>query len=220
MSGERRDDCEAFAAVVNAVLDGDAPAAGLAVGHPLGCPDCRALAAAARVLAVAGPALRVPPGATLDLRPRLVRTVARVRRRRRWAPALAAGSALAFGAWLAWPEPVGRAVVVGPAVSDPPRPSKDATGGPRPVRVTDQWATVASVARSASEKATAPVRVFAPPTVPLAPRPAAVAPDLAALAPLGKAGKATAEPVAGATRRAVGLFLRDLGLSSPSKPAG
>lgn len=81
-------------------------------------------------------------------------------------------------------------------------------------RVADQWAAVASVARSASEKATAPTRLLTSPSMAFA----VARPTGDPLASLGSATRAATAPVADSTRRAVGLFLRDLGLSA--KPAG
>lgn len=218
MSLEQRDDCEAFAATVNAVLDGDAPALALTTGHPLGCADCRSLAAAARLLASADPVLRIPPAASPELRTRLVRATTSTQRRH-WMPAITVGVALVIGVWLTWPKQE-EPVVAGRTSSDTETTTTNAAR-PQPVpRLADQWATVASIARSATERAGAPVRHLPTATVSLSPVPPPSTPDFAALAPFEQATKVTTEPVAGATRRAVDLFLRDLGLSTPIKPAG
>jgi hypothetical protein len=194
-------DCAAFAATVNAVLDGDAPAAALRAGHPLLCRDCRELAAAARLLAAAGPELALLPRPSPLLRDRLVRASLRTRRRRWPVPALAAGLVLAIGVWAAWPTRP-------PAVVE-------AAKLPAP-RVADQWAAVAGVARTAGEKVAAPARLLSPPDLklPATDLPARLDPAADALTALGQAAKAGAEPVAGTTRRAVGLFLRDFGLAA------
>jgi hypothetical protein len=202
-------DCELFLERVNAVLDGEAAASELASDHAQTCRDCRELAAAARLLASAGPALRVLPTVPAGLTPKLVTAMTR-RRRRVWLPALAACVAVFGGAWFLRP--------VGPAVPDVATQNPSGAAGPTkptPVpRVADQFAAVASVARSASEKATAPARLLSAPNLKLA----AARPAADPLATLNTAGKTAAAPVADTTRRAVGLFLRDLGLSA--KPAG
>ena len=194
--------------MVNAVLDGDALASELATGHPLTCRDCRELAAAARLLAAAGPRLQALPPVPADLTPRLVKAM--TRRRRVWLPALAACLAVATGVWLSRP--------IGPAGPDIAKQNPSGTAGPTkttpPPRIADQWAAVTSVARSASEKATAPTRLLTSPGLTFA----AARPAGDPLASLGSATKSAAAPVADSTRRAVGLFLRDLGLSA--KPAG
>ena len=210
MSGERPTECEAFAAVVNAVLDGDAPAAALADGHPLTCRECRGLAAAARVLAAAGPVLRVSPTVPVGLAARLV--VVR-RRPKAWLPATAAGLAIAVGVWVSsvgWAEssrPTSASVAPDVGLEDSAHPTKSP-------RMSDQLAAVAGIARSASERAAAPARLLAPTSIPAAP----ARPPADVFAALGQASKSAADPVAGTTRRAVGLFLRDFGLSA--KPAG
>lgn len=198
-------DCAAFAETVNAVLDGDAPAAALRTGHPLACRDCRELAAAARLLAAAGPSLRTPLPVPSELRPQLIAAAVRAAHLRRVRlPLLGAGASVAFAVTLLWatrPAPV--AVVPVPAVPAAPR-------------VADQWAAVAGVARAAGEKVSAPARLLSPPDLklPAADLPAPLDPAADALTALGQAARAGAEPVAGTTRRAVGLFLRDFGLTA------
>ena len=205
-------ECAVFAAAVNAVLDGDAPASELIDGHPLTCRDCRELAAAARLLAAAGPGLRVPPAVPADLTPRLVKAMAR--RRRPWLPALAASLAVAGWVWVMRPSVVPRAESAKSDVASLHQESGFADSArPTAPRVADQWAAVTAVARSASEKAAGPARLL---PVATSVRPATPSSD--AFASLGQASKAAAAPVTDTARRAVGLFLRDFGLSA--KPAG
>ena len=217
MSDDRPAECEAFAAAMNAVLDGDAPATALASAHTVVCRDCRELAAAARLLAAAGPALQVPLAVPTDLHPRLVRSAMRARRRRRLVPMLAACLAVAGGVWLTRPPAESGRVAAGRGEPSTPTTNSLRIRPTAPVgRVADQWAAVASVARSASEKAAAPARSLTARGTTTSSHGDGSPPD--PLAGLERASQVTAEPVAGTARRAVGLFLRDFGLSA--KPAG
>ena len=197
-------DCAAFVATVNAVLDGDAPASELRSDHARECSDCRGVAVAARLLASAGPVLTAPPVVPAELTVRLAAASARPRMRRWSVPTLAVCAAV--GVWLSWP------------ARPTPEPVAVAPSGPAP-RVADQWAAVTSVARHAGERAAAPARLLDParvnlPTTDVTPPTEQAA---VALTTLGQAARAGADPVAGTTRRAVDLFLRDFGLAG--KPA-
>jgi hypothetical protein len=130
-------DCDRFAELLNAVLDGDAPASALGDGH---CDACRRLAAAARLMARVTPSMRpVPPPRLGD---RLVAELTR-RRRRRWPTAVALGASLA-AVWFAIP---------------------DRRPAPRPLA--DHWRPVAAAAASAAEPLADAARLVPTPSLSL-----------------------------------------------------
>jgi len=221
-------ECAAFDRLVNRVLDGDLPASALgAADHPAGCPACRAVRQGAVFLLGRSPrpADRSPPQGFAD---RVARAaVADFRRRRLLRRASRVGSgALAAGlliaAWFAYPRSVhpGRA------------PSADSTATPRPPAVRpvagltppgqpadsirgqigEAGSAVAALARKATDETLEPARnLLAARPHPRAPaaKPAADVPE--ALTELPDAAKAGLEPLANTAKRAVNLFLRDIG---------
>jgi hypothetical protein len=216
-------DCALFEAQVQRVLDRELDAAALDDPHAAACADCRSLAAAAKVLAAYKPP---PPPAPVELASRL--TDAAVwdfgSRRRRRVVGRAAGAALAasvlVGGFLFF-RPTPAAIEV---VEVPPRVSPTPTEAPPP-RVADKFAdagqALAALTRKATDQTITPTRQLLPPAeamtfstgdVP------GVEPAAESLAGVSGAARSGLEPMANTTKRALNLFLRDVGIAAPQKP--
>jgi hypothetical protein len=209
--------CADFAALAQRFLDGELDAAALDA-HPHGgsCPDCRALAAAARALGEAAP---VAPAPSAGLTERIVAAAVRdyrIRRaRRRAALALAASVLVAGCAYLLLPTRADAPVIAQtqpPALEAPPRVAD---------RVAAAGDALAALTRHAADQTVTPARHLVPPAEsvswPRAELPPAVEPAVESLAEMPDAARSGFEPMANTTRRAVSLFLRDVGLQ-PDKP--
>ncbi len=218
--------CAAFAAVVQAVLDRELGSDALDTGHPATCPDCRALAAAARRLLDFAPPF---PEALPGLSDRIVAAALwdrRLRRRRRLAgvavAAVAASLLIAAVVYFSRPAPTGGPDVA--QVQPSPTPAPKGPDAPPP-RVSDQIAEAGSafvaITRKATDQAVAPTRTLLPPpdvvSVPMADAWPGIEPAAESLAGVPEAAKSGIEPVADKTRRAVNLFLRDVGFGPPAK---
>ncbi|HET6575084.1 MAG TPA: hypothetical protein VFG68_15865 [Fimbriiglobus sp.] len=210
--------CAAFEAVVNAVLDGELGPDALESDHPAGCRECRASATAARQLLGAPLALPTPPHGLAE---RIVITAMRDRRarqrRRLVGLALAASVVVGTAAFLLRPSPVEpREIVQLP----PPLVVPEAP----PPRVSDRFAEAGSallaITNRAKDQTVNPTRTLIPPpesiSVPTALP--GIEPAAESLAEMPEALRSGIEPVTAKTRRAVNLFLRDVGLGTPAKP--
>lgn len=222
--------CRAYVAVVHAVLDRERSPADMANGHAAACDSCRELAAAARAFLGAYPLpLSVPPPGLTD---RIVAGVAqdtRVRTRRRVGAVMAfalTASVLGLGVYLSsrgGGEPNDAPVAV---VTGPPAPGRPAPPVEPPRRVEDQIAdagsALAAITARVADRAFTPTRHLVLPAETVAlPRevlPPMSEPFAESLAAVPQAAQASLEPVAGTTRRAVNLFLRDFGMGPPAKP--
>jgi hypothetical protein len=217
--------CAAFAAVVQSVLDRELGPDALDAGHPTICPDCRALAAAARRLLDFAPLFpEAPPG----LSDRIVAAALwdrRLRRRRLAgvaAAAVAASLLIAAAMYFSRPAPTRGPDVA--QVQPSPTPAPKRPDAPPP-RVSDQIAeagsAVVAITRKATDQAVAPTRTLLPPpgvvSVPMADTLPGIEPAAESLAGVPEAAKAGIEPVTDKTRRAVNLFLRDVGIGPPAK---
>jgi hypothetical protein len=216
--------CAAFEAVVQRVLDWELGPETLDGPHPNGCPDCRGLAGAVRLLLSAPVPL---PSAPVGLTDRVLAAVQddrRVQVRVKWAwrtagLALAASVLLAGYLGFSSEPPADRPDV---AQNDPP---KNPVPSPEPPpRVSDQvadaGAALAAITRRARDQTVTPTRNLIPPPdaveLPMADVPG-VEPAAESLAGVPQAAQSGVEPVARTTRRAINLFLRDTGLA-PAKP--
>lgn len=209
--------CATFEELVQRVLDREAPLTALETTHPTTCAACRGLASAARVLATTPTSSFEAP---VELAARITDTVADdYRSRQRWrvaarAGALALAASVLFAGFL-YLRPVEQLEVV----SAPPRQL------PPSPRVADRFAdagsAIATITRKASDQTVAPTRQLLPTTAtPFAPMGdvAGVEPVTESLASVPSSAKAGFEPLATTTRRAMNLFMRDTGLSTPPKP--
>jgi hypothetical protein len=213
--------CRAYHDLLQARLDGAADLAADGAEHLRDCPDCRALAAAARRLDE-GLRLMAAPAPPPDLAVRIAARVAlvhrRARRRVRWgmALALAACVLLALGLRLLWRGmPASPSVEPGPVVTDKGQSRPD-SGPPAEAPTLRQSAAEAGTAVAALTGRTAgetveKTRALLPrvsgPDIPSAELP------LPAGRPLREAGEGVSaglEPVTTSARRAVDLFLREL----------
>jgi hypothetical protein len=220
--------CAAFEAMVQSVLDRGLSPDALHAGHAAGCPDCRALAAATRRLLDAAPHVAGPPPGLSD---RIVAAALwdrRVRRRRRFAgaalAAVAASLLIAGGAvYYSRPVPNGGPDVAQAPPTPPPAPKVPEAPPPR---VSDEFAeagsAVVAITRKATDQAVAPTRTLLPPpgvvSVPVADALPGIEPAAESLAGVPEAARSGIEPVADKTRRAVNLFLRDVGIGQQAKP--
>ncbi|OWK38675.1 hypothetical protein [Fimbriiglobus ruber] len=235
-------DCAAFELAVQRVFDGDAGFDTLATTHPTECPSCRALAASAAVFHAVLPGLTRQPSPPTGLAARIVTAALRDRRKRRLqrmagrvgALALAA-AVLVAGAVFLFGGPTGGHPDVAQQLPQPnlPSPTPDSAPAPRavasnaapPPRVADQVAeagsALAALTREATDRAIAPTRNLLPSTDTLAlPESdvAVVEPAVESLSGVSEAARVGFEPMTNTTRRAVNLFLRDVGLNTPAKP--
>lgn len=215
---DRPADCAAFESVVNAVLDRELGPDALDGDHPAACPDCRALAAAARLL-LGAPVVRphAAPGLTEQIVAVVVRDRRARRRRRVVGLALAASLLLGAGAVLLQPPAAGPREVVHVPPDLPVAPEAP------PPRVSDQFAeagsAVMAITRRARDRTVNPTRTLIPPpesvTVPTALP--GIEPAAESLAGMPDGVRSGIEPVTDKTRRAVNLFLRDVGIGTPPK---
>lgn len=213
--------CAGFAAVVNAVLDRDLGPDALEGDHPTDCAECRALAVAARQLLGAS-FIRSEPSA--GFAERVVDAAVRDRRARRRlrliGAALAASVLAGTVAYLLRPPSTEEPEFV----QIPPTPPV----GPEapPPRVSDRFVEAGSalvaITNRAREQTVNPARTLFPPSEAVAMPTASALPDIEpaveSLAVMPEAARSGIEPVADKTRRAVNLFLRDVGLGPPAKP--
>ncbi len=216
-------DCTAFEAVVQRVLDGEFAHDRLGDRHVQSCPACRDLLKAT----VAFAAFPTPvPKPSVGLNQRVLLTVLhdrRQRRQRRQRRLLVGGSALAMAACLfislgvyftqTGSKPTPEIVEVAPMP-----PTLNA------LRVTDQVAeagsAITAMTRRATEQAMRPTRALFPVdpmAVPQIDLPTTMEPATESLAALPSAAKSGLEPITDGTRRAVNLFLRDVGFSPKLK---
>jgi hypothetical protein len=211
--------CVAFVALVNAVLDRELGPDALDGDHPAGCPDCRALATAARQFhGVSLPHAEPRP----ELAARIVSAAARDRRfrqRRRFVgAALAASLLVAATAYFLRP-PTGPREVV----KAPPTPAVTPEAPPRVSdRLAEAGSAVMAMTLRARDQTVNPTRTLLPPpeavTVPTAGAIPEIEPAAESLAGMPDAARSGFEPVTDKTRRAVNLFLRDVGLGSQARP--
>jgi hypothetical protein len=218
---ERSAGCTAFEAVVNAVLDRELGPDALDGDHPAGCTECRALAAAARQLLGTTFTQPAPPS---DFAERVVAAAVRDRRARRRlrlvGAALAASVLAGIAMYLLRPTPVETREFV--EVPPAPRVVPEAP----PPRVSDRFAEAGSalvaITNRAREQTLNPTRTLLPsPEAVVVPKAGAVPgiePVAESLAGMPEAARSGIEPVADKSRRAVNLFLRDVGLGNNAKP--
>lgn len=192
-------DCAGFLERLNRVLDGDAAQTSLiADEHVMACAVCRGRLAAARVLTACPPVLPVPsPGFAIKA-VNAALLAERQRSRTRIAfgvgfAALAASLALAF--WLSGtPKPVtpdARPVMASHGVQKPLAEAREA---------------IASLGTKAMDESIAPAaNLFA--VAPEKPQPAASM----VFSELPDAAKAGVQPLVNSPKRAINLFLRDVG---------
>ena len=219
-------DCAAFEAVVQRVLDRELGPEALDGPHAAGCPDCRRLAASAKVLAAGLDRLRGVPQVEAARSDRIAAAAAwdyRVRSRVRWA-GRAAAVALAASVLVA-------AVLYGPWAGRPNQPDvvrrQEPVPQPEPVpervadRVADAGSALASITRKATDQALTPTRHLIPPpesvTLPDPELASTVEPAAESLAAMPQAAKSGIEPMTTGAKRAVSLFLRDTGLAPKPK---
>jgi hypothetical protein len=206
---------------VNAVLDRDLGPDALDGDHPAGCADCRALAAASRQLLGAPFTQPKPPHGFAE---RVVAAAVRDRRSRRRlrlvGAALAASVLAGAAVYLLRPTPVETREFVQVPPTPPAMPEAP------PPRVSDRLAEAGSalvaITNRAKEQTVNPTRTLLPPpevvTVPTAGGLPGIEPAAESLAGMPEAARSGIEPVADKTRRAVNLFLRDVGLGPNAKP--
>jgi hypothetical protein len=215
---DRPAECAAFEAVVNAVLDRELGPDALASDHPAGCRECRALADAARQLLGAPLALPTPsPGLAERIAAAAVRD-RRVRRQRRLVGlALAASVLMGAAAFLLRQPPVEPREVVQVPPTPPVVPEAP------PPRVSDRFAEAGSallaITTRAKDQTVNPTRTLIPPPESMAVPTAlpGIEPAAESLAEVPEAVRSGIEPVTTKTRRAVNLFLRDVGIGTPPK---
>jgi hypothetical protein len=216
---DRPAECAAFEAVVNAVLDRDLGRDALECDHPAGCRECRALVDAARQLLGAPLALPTPPRGLAERIAAAAVRDRRVRRQRRLVGlALAASVLMGAAAFLLRPPPVEPLEIVHAPPTPPVVPEAP------PPRVSDRFAEAGSalvaITNRARDRTVNPTRTLIPPpesvTVPTALPGIEPAPE--SLAEMTEAVRSGIEPVTTKTRRAVNLFLRDVGFDTPAKP--
>jgi hypothetical protein len=213
--------CAAFEAVVNAVLDRELGTDALESDHAAGCAACRSLAAAARQLRSTPFTLPEPPP---GLAGRIVTATVRdrrVRRRRFVGAVLAASMLVGTAAYLMRPTPAEPREIVHVVPPAPP-----VVPEAPPPRVSDQFAeagsAVVAITLRARDQTVNPTRTLIPPpealTVPTAGALPGIEPAAESLAGMPDAARSGIEPVTDKTRRAVNLFLRDVGLGPTAKP--
>jgi hypothetical protein len=219
------DDCSAFATVIQQVLDRELGPDALDADHTAGCQNCRTLALAARSLLDASLARPEPPVGLTDRIIAAALRDRRVRRRRRFTgAALAASLLVAVSAYLLWPVPSDNIGFVH-APPAPPPPEPDAPEAPPPRvadRVADAGSVVVAMSRKARDQTVNPTRTLIPPpelvSIPSADLLPGIEPAAGSLAGMPDAARSGLEPVADKTRRAVNLFLRDVGFTPSAKP--
>ena len=213
-------DCTAFEAVVQRVLDGELAHDRLRDRHPQTCPACRDLVKAT----VAFTLFPNPvPKPSVGLNQRVLLTVLLDRRQRQQRRLLVGGSALAMAACLF----ISLGVYFTQAGSKPTPEIVEVAPLPLTLntpRVTDQVAEAGSALTAmtlrATEQAMRPTRALFPvdpTTVPQIDLPTTMEPATESIAALPSAAKSGLEPITGSTRRAVNLFLRDVGFSPKLK---
>lgn len=230
---DRPADCRAFDRLANRVLDRELPPAALdADAHATHCPGCRAArAGVVRLLRRTFPPVLAPTPGFAD---RVTRAaVADFRRRRMLRRAARVGigalaASLLVGTWFAsprspladrgafarwWPAGVVRPVPV-PEAPPAPDSTPDRQESPDSIRgrFAEAGSAVVSLTRKATDDTLAPALTLftAPAPSPVRPgRPAGELPE--ALTELPQAAKAGLEPLTNTAKRAVNLFLRDVG---------
>ena len=213
-------DCTAFEAVVQRVLDGELSREQLGERHPQTCSACRDLLKATAAFTVFPTPVPKP---SAGLNRRVLQTVLHDRRQRRQRRLLVGGSALAMAACLF----ISLGVYFTQTGSKPTPEIVEVAPKPPAIntpRVTDQVAEAGSaltaMTRRATEQAMRPTRSLFPidpTTVPQIDLPATMDPATESLAALPSAAKSGLEPITDGTRRAVNLFLRDVGFSPKLK---
>ena len=213
-------DCTAFEAVVQRVLDGELAHDRLRDRHAQTCPACRDLLTATAAFALFPTPVPKP---SVGLNQRVLLTVLHDRRQRRQRRLLVGGSALTMAACLF----ISIGVYVTQTGSKPTPEIVEVVPTPTTLnapRVTDQVAEAGSVltamTRRATEQAMRPTRSLFPVdpmAVPQIDLPSTMDPATESLAALSSAAKSGLEPITDSTRRAVNLFLRDVGFSPKLK---
>lgn len=213
-------DCTAFEAVVQRILDGELAREQLGDRHPQTCPACRALLTAT----VAFAAFPTPvPKPSAGSNRQVLLMVLHDRRQRRQRRLLVGGSALAMAACLfisvgiyftqtgSKPTPEVVEVVPMPPTLNTPRVSD---------QVAEAGSALTAMTYRATEQAMRPTRALFPldpMAVPQIDLPTTMEPATESLAALPSAAKSGLEPITDSTRRAVNLFLRDVGFSPKLK---
>ena len=213
-------ECTAFEAVVQRVLDGELSHDRLGDRHSQTCSACRDLLKATAAFA----AFPTPvPTPSVGLNRRVLLTVIHDRRQRRQRRLFVGGSALAMAACLF----ISLGIDFIPSGSTPTPELVEVTPKPPAVntpRVSDQVAEASSaltaLTRRATEQAMRPTRSLFPVdpmAVPQIDLPVTLEPATESLVALPSAAKSGLEPITDGTRRAVNLFLRDVGFSPKLK---
>jgi hypothetical protein len=218
---EQTADCAAFVSRVHAVLDRELGLDALDDDHLTGCRECRELATAARTLfALPYSNFTSSTGLTERITIAVQRDYFKRRARRRLGVFAIVASLLAglmsLYYWSRTPETL--EVVNTPStpavVSDAPPP-----------RMTDQFAeagsAVVSITLRARERTVTPTRTFIPSpetlAIPTTGSLPGMTPATESLAGMPEAARSGIEPITDKTRRAVNLFLRDVGIGSTPK---
>lgn len=201
-----RIECDEFAAIVQSVLDGDRSVAALRTPHAANCGDCRSLAESARTLATGLDALaRFSTGR--DIAADVVPAVLAERRRGRLVRRATAAAALAasvLAAVVLLPNgPEDRAVAVRETLPAKPPAVEESL---REVGT----AFVSLTKRTASETLAPARHLLAGIELP------ELSPDDAVPRPESKPGSSPLAPLANTARRAIDLFIRDVGGLAPS----
>lgn len=204
--------CAAFDAVLQSVFDGDRPASALDDLHAATCEPCRELASAAKELLAGFPILAAPIDSPVDFASRIVPNVLAERNRSRAvrrtivavAASLAASVLIAVAASRPWYSQV-REVVKIESVNQ----NSDLKPPPVESSFRQAGAAFASLTKRAAEESIAPARNLlagieltppAPTVVPMPPTRAS----------------STVEPITNTAKRAINLFIRDVGGLAPS----
>ncbi len=203
-----RTDCDLFAEIVQSVFDGERPATALDAAHAVHCEACRELADSAKALALGIDALAraIPPR---DFSADVVPVVLAERRRGRFVRRSTIAAALAasvVAAVVMLPKfPDGRAVAVrepAPAPAKPPAVEESLReAGTAFVSLTKRTA-VETLAPARSLLAGIELPDTAPAVVPPAPESPAASSPIA--------------PITNTARRAINLFIRDVGGLAPT----
>jgi hypothetical protein len=206
----KRTECDAYAAVVQSVLDGERPAGALATVHAANCDDCRSLAKSARALAT-GIRFLAQSIATPEFTDRVVPAVRFERRRgrviRRASVAAALAASVLFAVVVAKSRAPGdRAVAERETLPEPsmrPPPVEDS--------IREAGSAFVSLTKRTAAETLAPARSL------LA---GIERPDASPTADPPKIEGATAAspiaPITNTARRAINLFIRDVGALAPS----
>lgn len=201
--------CERYEAAVQAVLDGEQPRTALTDPHAAACSACRQTAALAAVLLAPRPKVAPPAGFAERVLPAVVADRRRVHVRRTLQIAVASLAAAVVVAVLATDgrQPPPSATATREAAAPPSEPAPAAL--PSVDRsIAEARSALVSLTKRATEESLSPARnLFASLDVP---QPAAVP-----TSPPRPAAASPVEPITNTAKRAIHLFIRDVGGLAP-----